>query len=331
MGNFALWIKLKLLTMKPAMTNLANQSSFNLLKMTLSRFINPKRMVVLAIFALVCANAIIVLVGYKARIQVLSQTRTHHGRIYSSFEKDVERYRATMNAKNPAAVPASPWWLAWRDLVRKYPINRFRLIVSSPTLSAKDKTLLEGLKNKPRGFTTSDEHAGWSRSYFLLPTKNAAALVVYSYVKEELLTWRDLSVGIGIYSFFIFMSLGWFWTRAQQNEISLKVQGIRKILDQVSQTIQEIDSIIQNQGMGAHIELQQKLEQIQLLAVNGSIEAMRTDQQQRVFLGILQEINQLAMQSKASLLSADSNMKSVVGVLKSNIDTVRYSSDKEAS
>lgn len=312
-------------------------------RVALRRYVDPKRSVLLLLFSLLCANVIGFLAQWMAGQQVSASARATHARVYAAYEKAVDRNRRLVGTakqglqiqnmlsnlngghegqagqqasahgtpEKPAPAASSPWWMALQDLKKEFPSLRIGIIVKSP--------VLDSIKNGPRGFTVSNDDSGWARSYFLLPTRNAAALTVSSFTKQELAYWRDQSVRLGIYTFLIFMAFGWFWMRAlqdsenraaalpreQQALVAAKIAEIRATLAAMATLTEDLRHGVRDAERVADLStnpilkgIEESVNHIHLLAINGSLESLRSPDAQRVFHELLQEINQLSLKSK---------------------------------
>ena len=154
-----------------------------------SRFVNPKRFVMLSFFALLAGYSATIMVQTLATNQVRGSARLQHSKVYSSYERAVDRHRkllgtaqegmqiqsmvSALNNEKPAATrtpETSPWWLALHDVRKEFPSLRISVLVQNAQTSADVLHFLERVKDKPRGYSASDEEKGWNRSNFYKST-----------------------------------------------------------------------------------------------------------------------------------------------------------------
>lgn len=206
---------------------------------TLKTFWTGKRFLKLFIFALLMGNVTLYCVGIVARRQVMTNSISHHNKVYTAYLQAVERARKVVSIPQPGAPSpeasgegeltkpesenaeardpkpsVSPYWVALRDVRRQFPFYRLNVALQGATDGERDKRVLDLLKNRPRGWNLTDETEGWARTFYVLPTRNVAAFQVVSYVRDDLNEWENTAILIGIYAFLLLFAFGWFWTRA---------------------------------------------------------------------------------------------------------------------
>ncbi len=296
----------------------------------ISRFVNPKRFVMLSFFALLAGYSTTAMVQILATNQVRGSARLQHAKVFLAYERAVERHRkllgtaqegmqiqnmvSALNSERavaPRTPEASPWWLGLHDVRKEFSSLRIGILVRNAQSSPDALHLLERVQNKPRGYSASDEEKGWNRSFFLLPTRNAAAFTVSSYVKDEVGFWKEGALKVGLCVVMLFLAFGWFWTRAQgdivmnKTDIVARVGAMRMVADEMGLCLKEIQAAMaelktdrEQSGGALSRGIAECVDHIHLLAVNGSLESLRTAETQRMFHGLLQEINQQSLKCK---------------------------------
>lgn len=279
---------------------------------TLKIFWTGKRFLKLLIFALIMANVTMYCVGVLARRQVIDNSINYHNKIYMTYLQYVERYRK-MSESGEKELPSgvSHYWLALRELRKQFPLSRLNVVLHSTAVSDRDRKVLEVFKNKPRGWSLTDETEGWARTFYVLPTKNISAFQVVSFVREDLNAWENTAMMIGGYAFILLFAFGWFWTRgfdesSNAQEISARLAAASAVVDEIGVVINDL-RIALDKAPNADVvkTLDELASQIRMLAVNGSIEAARSVDTFRVFHVMMQEINHLATQSRELLKNID--------------------------
>ncbi|MEW6056373.1 MAG: methyl-accepting chemotaxis protein [Bdellovibrionota bacterium] len=308
---------------------------------TITRFWTRKRFVKLFLFALLMGNVTLYCVGMLARRQVMDTAIRHHNKVYTAYLQTVERSRKPAAQSASAAdasvesniepkadgaskteasklteansVANSPYWLALRETRRQFPYHRVNVVLDGAVDAEAERRIFEVLKNRPRGWTVTDEAEGWARTFYVLPSRNTAALQVTSYVRDDIREWENTALLIGAYGFFLLFAFGWFWTRALddaagdsresgsgedfQNAVRGQLSSIQTLSTEIGASLDElsrnVDAVHQKSS-----NLDEMLVQIRLLAINGSVEAARNAESYRVFHVIMQEINQLAASSR---------------------------------
>jgi hypothetical protein len=276
------------------------------------KFWTRKRVVKLLVFAFLTGNLTYYCVASISRRQIFGNSAAHHGKIYAAYLQAVERARQVNTPQpNLQEQPVSPYWKALRDVRSQFPFYRLNVVIKEAVQDEHEKNIISILKNRPKGWTATDEKDGWVRSYFALPTKNAAAFQVSSYVKEDLSSWEGAAVLIGAYAFALLFVFGWFWTRALDEntlsgEVRSKMSQIDAVLGEVGQALNHLKHEKKKEGPASKSfrdeetlrTLDELLAQVKLLAVNGSVEAARSTESYRVFHVLMQEIGQLATRAR---------------------------------
>jgi hypothetical protein len=277
---------------------------------------------------------------HKKKLEVLNQGNQLQSAIKSLNDGSQENEDVQLKSK-PAA---SSWWLALNDLKKEYPDKKVTILVKNAGNTAKDKNILESITNKPRGFTITEQDADWVTSHFVLPTKNLAVISINSYVRDQLQSWNSFSMQLSVWVFILFMVFGWFWTRAQEdaNALSDRVkremqEHIHEKLQLIKEVISKVDSILRNtteslDGLYSENQsnqgeltknLEEVLNQIHLLAINGTIESLKNEVKSTLFQGLLQEINQNALRAKRLLESRPNMQMSAVRKVQRQISEVQ--------
>lgn len=264
-----------------------------------------------------------------ARRQVLNSATSRQGKIFTEFMQASERNRKSLptlnvqtgqesatseTASEPTASSESPYWAALREVRKQFPYFSINLVLQGTPDGDRERTVLEVLKSRSREWAYNDEREGWARTFFVLPTRNTAALHVQSDVRDDLFAW-DVTAGLlGFYVFGALFTLCWVWSGgspsnlAFRRDINRTVQAFHKTTVDVGHTITDLKAnLLQLQlrqtGVGSEKlkNLDDMAAQIRLLAVNGSLEASRSPENFRVFQILMQEINQLASQIRSEL------------------------------
>lgn len=280
---------------------------------TLKNFWNSKRFLMLAIFSLVAGNITLYTVGYLARTRVAAGAIGHHSKVFQAYLQALDREAAKADG-----TAGTSYWSALREVRRQFPQNRVNIILQGSLESEKEPRIFETLRNRPRGWRFTDEDDGWSRSFFVLPTKNTAALQVVSYVRDELKEWQDTALTLGVYSFLLLFLFGWFWTRALDQpvgvagaaapEVRRRLAALNDAVEQMGNVLAEMQAAVEAAEKrtrevqpGVIGALDEMAAQIRLLTVNGSIEAARDAEAHRAFHVILTEINRISEHSRRLL------------------------------
>jgi len=289
---------------------------------TIRSFWSARRVLKLFIFALLMANVSLYCVGTLARRQVIANATNQHSKLYMEYLQAVERARSVDTSKEQVnnnkdkdqgdveqgeiIGKLSPYWFALREVRKQFPFYKMHILLPTTADSERDKKILDLFKQRPKGWSLSDESEGWARTFYVLPTKNIAAFQVVSYVRDDLKTWEWASVSIAAYSFALLFAFGWFWTRSleepnRSRHIKSKLRAMDALVAEMGISLSQLEQrATEHQALSpkALQALDELSAQIRLLAVNGSIEAARSAESYRVFHVIMQEINQLASQSR---------------------------------
>ncbi len=317
-------------------------------------FFNGKRFLVLCIFALIAGNITLYVTGYFSRKRVQENSTKQHLRIFQTYLETVEKHR---RESQPASIhedpstsqqspesEVSPYWKALVEIRKQFPQNKVSILIPESAQIDSDKKVFEILKNKPRGWQFTDESDGWARTFFVLPTKNATALQVIAYIKDELQEWQNTALLLGVYSFVLFLFFGWFWTRAggssignkllnieehtSKDLVQKKIQAIQMVFEEMSHTVFQVKSSLEHLGKSTNQTqkaifdtIDEMILQIKNLTVNGLIEAARNAESYRVFHVIFDEISLLAVNARdllKQLLPQELN----IGPLKEKLDEI---------
>lgn len=293
---------------------------------TLKTFWTGKRFLKLLIFALIMANVTMYCVGVLARRQVIESAITHHNKVYTTYLQYVERYRK-MSESTDKELPSgvSHYWLALREVRKQFPLFKLDVVLQGNAVGERDRKILEIFKNKPRGWSLTDETEGWARTFYVLPTKNISAFQAVSFVRDDLSAWEYTAMLIGGYSFVLLIAFGWFWTRgfdepqsaANEKEIQTRLAAVGAVVDEIGAVINELRVALEKAPDSEVVNtLDELASQIRMLSVNGSIEAARSADTFRVFHVMMQEINHLATQSRELLKTID------LGEVRSKIEAI---------
>lgn len=263
----------------------------------------------LLVAALIIANATMYGVGVLARRQVMSNAISQHNKVYLAYLQTVERMRKgeVTGAKSPDT-GVSPYWLALRELRKQFPYFKLNIEFQASAVGERDRKVMEVLKSHARGSSLSDQAGGWARSFYVLPTKNVAALRVTSLVRDDLNAWETTAKMIGGGIFMLLLAFGWLSSRKPkyEAEIQQRIQGIKAIMSELDAVMMELVSAMEKlPGQDAVKALDEMASQIRMLAVNGSIEAARSADTYRIFHVMMQEINQLATHSRELIKTFD--------------------------
>lgn len=279
---------------------------------TITGFWNKKRFLKLLVFALLMGNVTFYCVEQLARKQVLISANQHHVKIYTAFMQAIER---THRSNRGEATPS--YTDALYELKKQFPFHRMNVLTQDDARFEKDKRTLEMLKNRPSGWSLITEEDGWASTYYSLPA--AAALEVTSYIRDDDKAWQWMAGVIGGYAFFLLLAFGWFWTRALADAeaeaaaapefLKAKVAAMDALLAAMRSTLIEIrvsvDELERHHGAAATFEaLTEITSHVQLLSINGSVEAARSAESYRVFHVLLEEIHRLSTEAATLLRDA---------------------------
>jgi hypothetical protein len=307
---------------------------------TVRVFFSGKRMLVLLIFALLFGNISFYLVDRAANRQIEKSFTLSHAKVYQSYLQFVERAKKEINLSNNGPQPytpgvgtntlsQSPYWLALREMKKTFPQHRINVVLENSLETDVDRKLFEVIRNKPKGWTTNVEVDGWIRSVYVLPTRDIAALEVVSYLRDEVTAWQDVSIFSSLFGFTLFFAFGWFWTRSLQHtagDVRVHLKGLGQTSQQIGDLLTKTEHILRGLANGATAnnqpamnlqDLRDALNQIKLLAVNGSLEAGRSGELGKMTLLIMSEINHLANTAKEKIAGFEN--KSGGGATKNTI------------
>ena len=271
---------------------------------TLKKFWGRQRVAKLFSFALLLANLTMYGVNTIAKKQVIKNTVSQQTRIYNAFLTTVEKYKV---GKTTQLEKASPYWSALRVLRLQYPQYRLVILSSDSEAAKLEEKVVSRLRNKPKGHNFTDEVDGWTRTFYLLPTREFAALQVVTYTRDDLSAWGEAAALIGAYAFVLLLAFGWFWTRSLTSNSSEhseqptrnQIAAVKAVLDEMAVMIERVRSdLMRIAASGSVPDFSITFDQIRALVINGSIEAARNVDAYRVFHVILNEINLLALRAR---------------------------------
>lgn len=264
----------------------------------------------------VCINAV-------ARKQVIANAVGRHHGAYTAFNGYLEKSKqqASASTEEPKKKASAHYWAALNEVRKLYPEYRVEIIVQPKTDSPATASaeIWEKLRSRPFGWLVADEAGGWARSFYVLPTKNTAALWISSDVSVELAGWKVPLALFSLYVFSMLAAYGWLWAQreseaaerivaAQREEVLKLVAGMQQTLGEFEAVLGDLRSnvaVLELRGPfpngDAFKSLEDLIAQIRVLAVNGSIEAARSAESYRVFHALMQEINQHATQARETI------------------------------